>query len=249
MVNNHLAPVFEIVVNISSDRVVLSGFTVQNYGNNSFYTDLIFIHSDNNIVSGNIITGRDNVITDGITIDIGINNNISGNIIRECHSGIDLVWYSNNNSIIGNTLSNNTFCISTAEFSINDIIFLNNMSNSTFGIIALNCFNYEITNNNFTLTFLQTERVYGKLTPNKLKVAIWDIEKEEKISQEKLLIADKTSERAEERTIKIPLTLKSGNYDKNKNYYLLMIDNETGIERLRIPFQINITISNIFEDF
>ena len=153
----------EIVVNISSDRVTLSGFTIQNYGNDSFYTFLIIIQSDCNLISGNIITGnnwREDVIAYGIRSEIGRNNNISGNIIRECHSGIELVWYSNNISIIGNTFTENTFSISITGFSINGIISLNNISNSTFGIITLNCFNYKITKNNFICNLVDARFFY-----------------------------------------------------------------------------------------
>ena len=153
----------EIVVNISSDRVTLSGFTIQNYGNDSFYTFLIIIQSDYNLISGNIITGnnwREDVIAYGIRSEIGRNNNISGNIIRECHSGIELVWYSNNISIIGNTFTENTFSISITGFSINGIISLNSISNSTFGIITLNCFNYKITKNNFICNFVDARFFY-----------------------------------------------------------------------------------------
>jgi len=159
----------EIVVNISSDNVILSGFTVQNYGNDSNATSLIFIQSDYNVISGNIITGNTwcgidifhsgyntisgntiSSVLEGIVLSRGKNNNISGNIIKDCMTGIDLVWYSNNNSIFGNTITNNTWGITTGHFCINDVISLNNISyNKMYGIIAMNCFNYKITKNNF----------------------------------------------------------------------------------------------------
>ena len=165
----------EIVVNISSDNVILSGFTVLNHGNYSSLTSILVIHSNYNIISGNIITGNahygidilyseysiisGNTITsvytgiglynkgDGILLFNGENNNISGNIIKDCSMGIELIWFSNNNSIFGNTLTNNTWGISTK--SINDVISLNNISYNFYGISILNCFNYKITRNNF----------------------------------------------------------------------------------------------------
>ncbi len=160
----------EYVINITADEVTISGFTVQDYRNVSFgYIGLISIQSDYNIISGNIITGNTtygirmyqseyNIISSNIITRVsnGIdlshnerNNNISRNIIKDCMSGIDLGWYTNNNSIFGNTLTNNSFGITTAMFSINDIISQNNISDSTYGIIAMNCFNYKITKNNF----------------------------------------------------------------------------------------------------
>ncbi|OQA11891.1 MAG: PglZ domain protein [bacterium ADurb.Bin363] len=108
----------------------------------------------------------------------------------------------------------------------------------------------KITNNSFTLKFFQIEKVWGKLKPAKLKVAMWDTEKNEVISQEKLLIADKTSDNAEDRELKLNLTLKPGDYIKGKDYYLKMIDSETGLETGHsVPYQINIAISMDFGDF
>jgi len=161
----------EIVVNISSDNVILSGFTVLNYGNYSSHTSIIFIESNYNVISGNIIivyrsygieiiyseytTISDNIITgntsksfSGIFIYEGKNNNISRNIIKNFLGGIAF-GYSNNYSIYGNTLIDNRIGINPAGFSINDVISLNTISGSIFGIYALNCFNYKIIKNNF----------------------------------------------------------------------------------------------------
>jgi uncharacterized protein (TIGR02687 family) len=106
----------------------------------------------------------------------------------------------------------------------------------------------KITNNSFILKFFQIEPVSGKLKPAKLKVAIWD--KDEMVSQEKLLIADKTSDNAPDRELKVNMTLKPGKYDKGKDYYLKIIDSDTGLEICQpVPYQINIAISMDFDDF
>jgi len=158
------------VINITADEVTISGFTIQDYRNDSHgYRGLISILSDYNIISGNILAGNttygiwtyqsesniisSNIIT-GLSIGIELywnerNNNISGNIIKDCEEGILLGWYTNNNSIFGNILTNNSGGIITAMFSINGIISQNNISDSYFGILAMNCFNYKITKNNF----------------------------------------------------------------------------------------------------
>ena len=161
----------EIVVNISSDNVILSGFTILNHGNYSHRTSIIFVQSNYNVISGNIIkvdndygidiiyseytTISGNTITSntsegwsGILIYEGKNNNISRNIIKNFRGGI-VFAYSNNYSIYGNTLIDNTFAINPAGFSINDVISLNNISGNLYGIFALNCFNYKIIKNNF----------------------------------------------------------------------------------------------------
>jgi parallel beta-helix repeat protein len=66
---------------ISSEHVILSGFTIQRYGvnNYTYNNSVIYIQSDYNIISGNILTGN---ITCGIQIDDSQYNNISGNVIK-----------------------------------------------------------------------------------------------------------------------------------------------------------------------
>ena len=169
----------EIVFSISSDNVILSGFTILNHGNYLYPASIIFIQSNYNVISGNII--KVNNDDSGINISYSEYTTISGNIITcntaESWSAIFIFGmgihiyegknnnisrniiknfssgivfgYSNNYSIYGNTLIDNTFAINPAGFSINDVISLNNISGSLFGIYALNCFNYKIIKNNF----------------------------------------------------------------------------------------------------
>jgi uncharacterized protein (TIGR02687 family) len=109
---------------------------------------------------------------------------------------------------------------------------------------------HKITNNTFTLQFFQTEKVSDKRIPRKLLVAMWDmVDGEKKISNEKPIIADKTSDRADERTFSIRLTLKGGNYDSNRDYYLRLIDDELGTPYDEIKFKISLGIANDFDDF
>lgn len=109
---------------------------------------------------------------------------------------------------------------------------------------------HKITNNTFTLQFFQTEKVSDKRMPRKLLVAMWDMaDGEKKISNEKPIIADKTSDRADERTFSVRLTLKGGNYDRNQDYYLRLIDNELGTPYNEIKFKISLGITNDFDDF
>jgi hypothetical protein len=171
----------EICVNISSDNVVLSGFTIQNYDNQSgSVVGLITILSNFNVISDNIILGgnawagveipeseyntiSNNIISchfSGISIYFGKNNNITKNIIKDCLEGISLVFYSNNNSITWNNLINNSCAIETGFFCINGIISYNNISYNDWGITAFNCFNYKITNNNLIKNFRNTQVGY-----------------------------------------------------------------------------------------
>jgi parallel beta-helix repeat protein len=170
----------EITVNISSDNVILSGFTIENYDNSSGHvTGLVSLRSNYNVISDNIILGDTawqgieifgseyNIVTSniiscssGIDISFGKNNNISKNIIKDCNTGIYLSWYSNSNTITRNILINNTWGINTGFFCINDEISFNNISNSYYGLLAMNCFNYKITNNNFIKNFVNARFGY-----------------------------------------------------------------------------------------
>ncbi len=173
----------EIVINISSDNVILSGFTVLNHGDNTFLNSIIYVQSNYNVVSGNIIkvnnefgieiiyseytTISGNTITGhtseswlALIIREGKNNNISGNIIKNFMSGI-VFGYSNNYSIYGNSLIDNKYAINPSGFSINDIISLNNITGSYCGIYAGNCFNYKIIKNNFIGNYRNAIFVYA----------------------------------------------------------------------------------------
>lgn len=163
-------------VNISADGVVINGFTFRKLENNSNKaTSLIFIQSDNNTISGNIISGNtlygiyiffsnhniisgniinnnacsDTRLANGIAVETGKNNNISRNIIKSCQIGIELKSYSNNNSIFRNVITNNSWGMLTGWYSIYDIISHNNISYNFYGIVAWNCLNYKIIKNNF----------------------------------------------------------------------------------------------------
>ncbi|MDD3888832.1 MAG: BREX-1 system phosphatase PglZ type A [Syntrophomonadaceae bacterium] len=109
---------------------------------------------------------------------------------------------------------------------------------------------HKITNNTFTLQFFQTEKLSDKRMPRKLMVAMWDmIDGEKKISDEKTIIADKTSDRADDRTFSVRLTLKGGSYDRNQDYYLRLMDDELGTPYSEIKFKISLGIANDFDDF
>jgi parallel beta-helix repeat protein len=149
--------------------VTLSGFTVQYYGNSSNISySLISIFSNYNIISGNIIKGNsgygiyidtseynsvsNNVISclHGIGLEYGMNNNISGNLIKDsAFVGISSFWHSFNNSFYRNTLTNNSIAINMGLFCINNTISLNNITNNFFGIFIHNGINCKITKNNF----------------------------------------------------------------------------------------------------
>ena len=108
----------------------------------------------------------------------------------------------------------------------------------------------KITSNQFALDFFQTDAVGDKIRPRQVKIAMWDLsDGEKKISDEKLIIADRTSVQPADRTFHLTLLLKSGHYSRNCEYFLRIIDAELDTECSRTPFQISLGITNEFDDF
>lgn len=104
----------------------------------------------------------------------------------------------------------------------------------------------KITNSLFTLNFFQMEKVEDKRIPRTVKVYMVD-ETDAVISNEELLICDRTSDKPDERTFRLRFALKSIPYDKNANYYLITKDDETGIIVEKTPFTINLGIVSDFD--
>lgn len=104
----------------------------------------------------------------------------------------------------------------------------------------------KITNSIFTLNFFQTEKVNKKVIASTLEIYMMDTEKNI-ISNIETMIADLSNDRPEERVLKIKLTLKAMNYDRNKKYYLMIKDKEIGTVLEEIPFIINLGIASDFD--
>ncbi|WP_338140267.1 BREX-1 system phosphatase PglZ type A [Paenibacillus thiaminolyticus] len=104
----------------------------------------------------------------------------------------------------------------------------------------------KITNSLFTLTFFQTEKVEDKRIPRTVKIYMVD-HNDTIISNEEMLICDRTSEKPEERTFKLRFALKSIPYDKNSTYYLITKDDETDVIVEKTPFTINLGIVSDFD--
>ncbi|KQY85278.1 alkaline phosphatase [Paenibacillus sp. Root52] len=104
----------------------------------------------------------------------------------------------------------------------------------------------KITNSLFNLTFFQTEKVEDKRVPRTVKIYMVD-DAESVISNEELIICDRTSDKPDERTFKLRFALKSIPYDKNSNYYLITKDIETNIVIEKTQFTINLGIVSDFD--
>lgn len=105
----------------------------------------------------------------------------------------------------------------------------------------------KITNRITFLEFLQIDKVEDKKLPLKLKLYFVD-EDGRRISNENIIIADSKSQQPEERTYREKFTLKDIAYDKSKNYYLIMEDEEEPVEKIyeKIPFVIDLLINDGF---
>jgi hypothetical protein len=97
------------------------------------------------------------------------------------------------------------------------------------------------------LEFFQTEVVDEKKVPLKLKLYFVDKEGN-RISNENIIIADSRSKNPENRTYREKFTLRDMAYDKNKEYYLILEDEDETVEKIyeRIPFKIDLLFTDDF---
>lgn len=105
----------------------------------------------------------------------------------------------------------------------------------------------KITNNKFTLSFLQKESISELVKPRVFSVSLWDEENNMQVSNELIIDANISSDKMEDRIFKKVLELKSFDADKNKDYYLIIKDvNEVGEPYAKIPFTINLMFQSDF---
>jgi len=129
-------------VNISSNRVNLSGFTVQNsntYG--------IYVLSDSNTIFNNIVKSGWYA---RIYLFGGSYCTVSGNTVIGLGGGVGIKErYGSNNTIIGNFVDNHYFGISSELGASNTLISGNTVANCEAGVFLHQVSNYTIIDNNF----------------------------------------------------------------------------------------------------
>jgi len=105
----------------------------------------------------------------------------------------------------------------------------------------------KITNRIFRLEFFQTDPTSEKMLPRKVLAYFVD-EENNKISDENTIIADSKEEDAKKRNYTEKFTLKNQEYDENKDYYLVLEDQDESVEKIydRIAFKISLAITNDF---
>ena len=114
--------------------------------------------------------------------------------------------------------------------------------------VKLTSISRKITNRITFLEFFQSEKVEDKKIPLRLKLYFVD-EEGNKISNENIIIADSRSSKPEDRTYREKFTLKDINYNKEKQYYLILEDEDEKVEKIyeKIPFIIDLAITNDFD--
>ncbi|MBX7376508.1 BREX-1 system phosphatase PglZ type A [Clostridium chauvoei] len=112
--------------------------------------------------------------------------------------------------------------------------------------VSLTSINRKVTNPITFLEFFQDEKLQDKVIGKKIRTYFED-EEGNKISNIKTIIADSRSENPTDRTYRIEFVLESKSYDKTKQYFLVMEDEEDANgEYERIPFNIDIAIVDDF---
>lgn len=133
------------VVNLTADWIKLSGFTIE-YSGEDRYDAGIFIKSNNNIISDNILSSNQN----GFYLKNASNNTISNNIVSENYNGITLDL-SKNTTIINNLITKNKDGIDLSSNSNSTNIIYNNISENEYdGIFIKSSSNNSISTNKFT---------------------------------------------------------------------------------------------------
>ena len=102
----------------------------------------------------------------------------------------------------------------------------------------------KITNNKFTLSFMQKDSISDTVKPCSYSVSMWDEENNLQISNEIIIDANIDSDNMEDRIFKKTLELRSFQADKNKDYYLIIKKvGEVGEPYAKIAFTINLMFS------
>lgn len=108
--------------------------------------------------------------------------------------------------------------------------------------VSLTSINRKVTNPITVLEFFQDEKLQDKVIGKKIRTYFED-EEGNKISNIKTIIADSRSKYPTDRTYRIEFVLESRAYDKTKQYFLVMEDEEDANgDYERIPFNIDIAI-------
>ena len=103
----------------------------------------------------------------------------------------------------------------------------------------------KITNLITTMDFIQSDAVSDTVKKTTYKMYFIS-EDNEKISNENTYIADNRDADSQKRIFRMRFTFKNKKYDKNKQYYLVVYDDATGIEAFRHPVIMDLAFADDF---
>lgn len=102
----------------------------------------------------------------------------------------------------------------------------------------------KVVTNKQRFEFIQTEAISERVLPRTVQISIRD--GETLISDEQSLTFDSDSELMDKRKRTVIFTVRSGSYDRNKDYYLIARDAQTKVEVLRSPLRVDLAFANDF---
>ena len=102
----------------------------------------------------------------------------------------------------------------------------------------------KVVTNRQRFEFIQNEAVSERVLPRTVQISIRD--GETLISDEQALTFDSDSELMDKRKRTVMLTVRSGSYDRNKDYYLIARDALSKVEVLRSPLRVDLAFANDF---
>lgn len=111
--------------------------------------------------------------------------------------------------------------------------------------IALVTIVHKITNLITSMDFIQSEAVSDVVKAAKYRIYFVS-EDNEKISNENTYVADSREDSAQKRIFRQKFTFKNKKYDKDKQYYLVVYDEVTGLEKWRHPVIMDIAFADDF---
>ena len=111
--------------------------------------------------------------------------------------------------------------------------------------IALVSIVHKITNLITSMDFIQSDAVSDTVKAAKYRIFFLS-EDNEKISNENSYVADSREENAQKRIFRMRFTFKNKKYDKDKQYFLVVYDEESGLEQWRQPVIMDIAFADDF---
>lgn len=111
--------------------------------------------------------------------------------------------------------------------------------------IALVSIVHKITNLITSMDFIQSDAISDTVKTANYRI-FFISEDNEKISNENSYVADSREENAQKRIFRMRFTFKNKKYDKDKQYYLVVYDDESGLEQWRQSVIMDIAFADDF---